>query len=114
MVAPEGRKQWPDVAVAHLTECYSNPPISSHHTHSKKQTRQAGSLLTVDIQTSFHLIFVILESEVAPDTKMRGSLLAVTSASMPTRGGMIPIPKNRDSSSYFPIHNSTGRRNLNS
>ena len=24
MVAPEGRKQWPDVAIAHLTECDSN------------------------------------------------------------------------------------------
>ena len=30
------------------------------------QTRQAGSLLTVDIQTSFHLIIGILDMEVAP------------------------------------------------
>ena len=30
------------------------------------QTRQAGSLFTVDIQTSFHLIIGILDMEVAP------------------------------------------------
>ena len=41
-------------------------------------------------------------------------LLAVTSASTPTRGGTIPIPKNRNSRSDFPIHNSSGRRNLDS
>ena len=35
------------------------------HWHSKKQTRQAGSLLTVDIQTHFLLIFVLLDLEVA-------------------------------------------------
>ena len=27
MVAPEGRKQWPDVAIAHLTECDSNDDV---------------------------------------------------------------------------------------
>ena len=43
--------------VSHL--CHS-------HKHSKKQMRQAGSLLTADIQTSFHLIFVLLDLEVAP------------------------------------------------
>ena len=30
------------------------------------QTRQAGNLLTVDIQTSFHLVIGILDMEVAP------------------------------------------------
>ena len=35
------------------------------HKHSKKQTRKAGSPLPVDIQTSFHLIFVLLDLEVA-------------------------------------------------
>ena len=38
--------------------------VQKWHKHSKKQTRQAGSLLTVDIQTSFHLIFVLLDLEV--------------------------------------------------
>jgi len=61
--------------------------------------------------------------DIWPDTKIRGaaqqglchhSLLAVTSASMPTRGGTILIPKDRDSCSDFPSHNSSGRRNLNS
>ena len=45
---------------------YDSPTrISRVHKHSKKQTKQAGSLHTVDIQTSFHLIFVILDLKVA-------------------------------------------------
>ena len=39
--------------------------LGKDHKHSKKQTSQAGCLLTVDIQTSFHLIFVLLDLEVA-------------------------------------------------
>ena len=35
MVAPEGRKQWPDVAIAHLTECDSNYSEPSHHVQAE-------------------------------------------------------------------------------
>ena len=37
-MAPEGRKQWPDVAIAHLTECDSN--WNTHETLSVLTTQR--------------------------------------------------------------------------
>ena len=57
-------ERW-DLDNRQLTQCAQVMSVGELLPTNKKQTRQAGSLLTVDIQTSFHLIFVLLDLEVA-------------------------------------------------